>query len=106
MLVQPITMNHYQIGKNNKTTNFKGGFLDNIRLSQKEHAIIENFVTKTLQVAKENLSNDAAANFTRFMAATHLDFLKSLADGHLDPEKYESFTRKIQTKFEEYLQNN
>ena len=36
----------------------------------------------------------------------HLQFLKSLTDGHLDPEKYETFTRKIETKFEEYLQNN
>lgn len=103
MLVQPITIKDYQIGKNNKTTNFKGGSLDKIKLSQKELVIIENFVTKTLQAAKENFSNDAAANFTRFMAATHLDFLKNLPDGRLETRAFESFIKTVEAEFEKYL---
>ena len=41
--------------------------------------------------------------FGVFLCYEHLQFLKRLTDGHLDPDKYEDFTRTVEAKFEEFL---
>ena len=111
MLVQPISMNNYQNknalqAKNNKNTHFKASAISHIRFTDAEQRIVDNFITSYLKAAQRHLSKNIAINFGRFLAFEYLQFLKSLTDGHLDPEKYEAFTRKIEAKFEEYLQNN
>lgn len=111
MLVKSISMNNYQSknifqAKNNNDTNFKSSAISHIRFTDAEQKLVDTFIISYIKAAQRYFSKDIAINFGRFLAFEHLQFLKSLTDGHLDPEKYETFTRKIETKFEEYLQNN